>query len=195
MWSPTQHCTSCLWVKFSEWHSDASWKINLILLYMPGPIWESQSSLSWGVHNACVVQSCCHQFLVKLTLSHSGIVALIYQTTRIVSYSLLAERIPKEFLRNQKLFQRWDFFQFVKLTERSFLNIRHKKIFHDYNVYSTIHHRHMETFDFKYSILFIIWLLFLILVSFRFEKFIYFFYFCSLCMVKPYICKRFLSMT
>ena len=160
---------------------------------MPGPICESQLSLSWGVHNACVVQSCCHQFLVKLTLSQSAIVALIYLTTRMVSNSLLAQRIPNGFLRNRTLFQCWDLFQFVKLTERSFFNIRHKKIFHDYNVYSTIHHRHMETFDFKYSILFIIWLLFLILVLFRFEKFIYFFYFCSWCMVKPYICKRLLS--
>jgi hypothetical protein len=45
---------------------------------MPGPIRESQLSLSLGVHNACMVQSCCHKFLVKFTLSQSAIVALIY---------------------------------------------------------------------------------------------------------------------
>jgi len=95
---------------------------------MPGPICESQLSLSWGVHNACMVQSCRRQFLVKLALSQSAIVALIYVTTHMPSNSLLAQRIPNGFLRNRTLFQHSDLFQFVKLTERSFLNTRHKII-------------------------------------------------------------------
>ena len=128
-WNRSERCTALNCAKWSEWHSDASWQIKLILVYIPGPICESQLSLSWGVHNACVVQSCCHQFLVKLALIQSAIVALIYITTRMPSNSLLAQRIPNGFLRNWTLFQHWDLFQFVKLTERSFLNTRHKKNF------------------------------------------------------------------